>query len=274
MNGATDISWFELGFGYLLIIIPLLIFGYYKTKLVKPTIIATVRMTIQLLFVGVYLKYIFEYNNTYINIGWVLIMIYIASATIIKRSGLSQRKFLLPIIIALSISMFLVDYYTLAAVIRPDYILEARYFIPITGMILGNCLRVNVIALNTYYSKLNTEKNLYRYALSNGATQNEALLPFMQQAIKTAFNPSIANMAVMGLISLPGMMTGQLLGGSSPMVAIKYQILILLTIFVSTILTVYLTILLSNRFVFDKFGNFDSTCINNTLKKKKRLNKK
>jgi putative ABC transport system permease protein len=77
----------------------------------------------------------------------------------------------------------------------------------------------------------------------------------MKEALRTAFNPLIASITVIGLISLPGMMTGQILGGSSPNIAIKYQIMLMLTIFVSTVLTVYLTIIISNRFVFDEYGN-------------------
>ena len=91
--------------------------------------------------------------------------------------------------------------------------------------------------------------------MANGATRNEALNPFMKDALKKAFNPTIATTAVMGLISLPGMMTGQILGGSDPSVAVKYQIMLLITIFSSAIMNVVLTILFSNRFAFDAFDN-------------------
>jgi len=77
----------------------------------------------------------------------------------------------------------------------------------------------------------------------------------MREALGTAFNPLIASISVTGLISLPGMMTGQILGGSSPNVAIKYQIMLMLTIFVSTIISVVITIIIANRFIFDKYGN-------------------
>ena len=73
--------------------------------------------------------------------------------------------------------------------------------------------------------------------------------------MKIAFNPTIATTAIMGLISLPGMMTGQILGGSDPGVAVKYQIMLMITIFSSSILNVVLTIFLSNRFAFDAYDN-------------------
>ena len=74
-------------------------------------------------------------------------------------------------------------------------------------------LSSNVIALNTYYSGLKREQQLYRYLLGNGATRQEAQAPFIKQAIITSFSPLIANIAVMGLVALPGTMIGQILGG-------------------------------------------------------------
>lgn len=162
---------------------------------------------------------------------------------------------------ALAISLIVVDIYFLGIVIKLDNLFEAKYIIPITGMLLGNCITGNIIGLNAYYGKLQKEPTLYRYALANGATHSEALLPFMRTALQTAFNPIIASMAVIGLISLPGMMTGQILGGSSPIIAIKYQIMLIITIFVSSIITVVLTIFVSNHFIFNKYHNLSSNII-------------
>ena len=96
---------------------------------------------------------------------------------------------------------------------------------------MGNMLSSNVIALNTYYSGLKREQQLYRYLLGNGATRQEAQAPFIRQAIIKSFSPLIANIAVMGLVALPGTMIGQILGGSSPNVAIKYQMMIMVITF-------------------------------------------
>ena len=127
-------------------------------------------------------------------------------------------------------------------------------FIPISGMILGNMLSANVIALNSFYGSLNRELQLYLYLLGNGASPSEALTPFMREALIKSFNPTIASMAVMGLIALPGTMTGQILGGSSPSVAIKYQIMLMITIFASSLISVLLTLWISRKKTFDKYG--------------------
>jgi len=252
--GVQDISWVDLGLGYLLLVIPLLAFRYYQTGLVRSTLIAIARMTVQLLMVGAYLGVIFKWNNAWVNILWVVAMVVIAAFTIVKRSELSRKLFLIPVLIAIAVSVLLVDLYFLGVVVRLDFLFDARYFIPITGMLIGNCLSNDIVALNTYYHSLTREQTLYRFALANGATRGEALGGFMRDALKKSLNPTIATTAVVGLISLPGMMTGQILGGSDPMVAIKYQIMIMITIMVSTLLTVILSILICNRFVFDGFG--------------------
>ena len=121
-------------------------------------------------------------------------------------------------------------------------------------LILGNMLSANVIALNSFYGSLNRERQLYLYLLGNGASPSEALTPFMREALIKSFNPTIASMAVMGLIALPGTMTGQILGGSSPSVAIKYQIMLMITIFASSLISVLLTLWISRKKTFDKYG--------------------
>ena len=114
-------------------------------------------------------------------------------------------------------------------------------------------LSSNVIALNTYYSGLKREQQLYRYLLGNGATRQEAQAPFIKQAIIKSFSPLIANIAVMGL-ALPGTMIGQILGGSSPNVAIKYQMMIMVITFTASMLSLMITISLASRRSFDAYG--------------------
>jgi hypothetical protein len=148
----------------------------------------------------------------------------------------------------------LVGLYFLGFVLRLDNIFSAQYFIPIFGIIMGNMLGVNVIGLNTYYAGLKREQQLYYYLLGNGATRSEAIAPFIRQALIKAFSPGIANMAVTGLVALPGTMIGQILGGSSPHVAIKYQIMIVVITVASSMLSLMITIMLASRKSFDSYG--------------------
>ncbi len=252
MEASLDISILNLALGFLLMIIPIYVFHRYKTGLVNDTLLATLRMTVQLFLVGIYLEYLFRWNNAWINLAWMILMIVVAAYTNMRRSRLRFRYFLIPVGLALLVSLVVVDAWFLGLVIRLDYVFESQYFIPITGMLLGNCMKTNVIALNTYFKGLRKEELAYRYYLANGANRQEALAPHIRLALQESFNPNIAMMAVMGLIALPGTMTGQILGGSSPAVAIKYQIMLMITVFVSSMITVILTIWLSDRFAFDQ----------------------
>jgi ABC superfamily ATP binding cassette transporter permease (fragment) len=146
-------------------------------------------------------------------------------------------------------------------VLRLSNPFDARYFIPIVGILLGNMLGVNVLSLSTYYQGLQRERQLYFYLLGNGATRLEALTPFIRQAIEKAFVPCIANMAVMGLVSFPGTMIGQILGGSTPDTAVRYQILISCITFCAPMLSLIVTLYLGHRYSFDKHG-----CLLNVLK--------
>jgi len=259
-----QLSWWQLAIGFLSLLAPAAILWWYKTGLNRKLLTATIRMTLQLLFVGYYLEYLFEYNHPLINLAWILIMVAVADVATIDRSELNRSyKLIIPVFGATFFGIILIDLYFLELVIQLPRFLEAQYAIPITGMVLGNCLRSNVIGINDFYYNLKNNREQYHFFLASGAHKAEALYPFYQQALKRSANPTLATMATIGLVSLPGMMTGQILSGSSPMTAIMYQIMIMLAIFSGTILSVFLAIKWSNRFVFSDRDLLDE----NILKK-------
>lgn len=255
-----DVSITRLLAGYLLLLIPIFFLYYYKTGLVKDTIVSAARMSVQLFLIGVYLEYLFRLNNPFVNLSWVILMVFVTSYTIVQRTKLPLKLLLMPIVLAILLSTILVAGFFLTLVLHLSSVFEARYLIPICGMMLGNMLTASVIALNTFYSGIKREKARYLFSLGNGSTPAEAQHPFMREALVKALNPNIATMAVMGLVSLPGTMTGQILGGSSPSIAIKYQILIMIAIFASSIISVVISILLSSRYAFSKTGLLNPNC--------------
>lgn len=259
-----ELSWGKLAVGFAILVIPAFILWKFKTGLLKKMGIATLRMTLQLIFVGYYLEYLFKYDNPWVNAGWIIIMIVVADFATLDRSELRRKK---PLILSLFAATFLgiivIDLFFLKFVIQLPNILAAQYAIPITGMVMGNCLRSNVIGINEFYYGIHEHKERYRFYLANGAEQKEALFPFFRTALKKSANPTLASMATIGLVALPGMMTGQILSGSSPLIAIKYQIMIMLAIFSGTILSVYLGIKFSSKFVFDPRDVLDKSIFKN-----------
>ena len=180
--GTIDISYYNLFIGLLLLAIPFFYLWKFKTGLLKPAVIGTLRMIIQLFFIGMYLKYLFLWNNPWINFLWVIIMVFVAGQTALVRTQLKRSVLLIPITVGFLCSVVLVGIYFIGIVLQLDNIFSAQYFIPIFGILMGNMLSSNVIALNTYYSGLKREQQLYRYLLGNGATRQEAQAPFIRQA--------------------------------------------------------------------------------------------
>ena len=251
---SIDLSYGSLAVGLLLLLIPLFYIWKFKTGLLGATLVGTGRMIVQLSLIGVYLKYLFLWDNPWINLLWGLVMVLVASQTALARTGLKRRVLWMPVTIGFLCSVVCVGMYFICIVLRPDNMLSARYFIPIFGILMGNMLSSNVIALNTYYSGLKREEQLYRYLLGNGATRTEAQSPFIRQAIIKSFSPLIANISVMGLVAFPGTMSGQILGGSSPNVAIKYQMMIMVITFAASMLSLMITVSLASRRSFDAYG--------------------
>ncbi|MDD4236111.1 MAG: ABC transporter permease [Bacteroidales bacterium] len=258
MNVTTqDISLLNLVIGFSILIIPIVIFLYYRVKLVKDLLISTLRMVVQLSLVAVYMEWIFKLNNAWLNSAWVIIMISVSAYTSVSRVKLNRKIFIIPFAMAILISLLIIDGFFLGLIIQLDYVFDARYFIPISGMILGNSLNHNIVGLSNYFDNFDRRKELYYFVLTNSGNPRMAKRPFIQEALIKGLNPLLAAMSVMGLISLPGMMTGQILGGASPATAIKYQIMIMIAIFVGCTLSLMMSLWYSNIKIFDKYGNIE-----------------
>lgn len=254
---ATDITFAQLLAGYSLLLFPLGFFLWYGVSLIHETLLSILRMTVQLLFVGFYLQVVFQWNNPWVNFFWIAVMVAVADASIVRNCGLRIRLFVFPLAAALFAGVLIPLLIFLLVIIRPDPVLDARYVIPIAGMILGNCLRADIVGIKGFYEGIARREKIYLAALSAGATLQEACLSFMREALEAALRPTIATMATIGIVSLPGMMTGVILGGANPMTAIKYQIAIMLAIFSGTAITVVLAIFLTMRRCFTPYGILD-----------------
>ncbi|HEY5621299.1 MAG TPA: ABC transporter permease [Pontiella sp.] len=250
---TVDLSFGALLWMYALMLVPLTIFFYLRLGVIRDTLLAVVRMTVQLFLVGLYLKHIFRLNSPLLSLLWVAVMIVVANFSILNKAGLNRRIFFWRSLTGVAGSSLLVSGWFILTAIRPEPIYDARYMVPIVGMVLGNCLRSNVLSLERFYSGIRKNEGEFTTYLLLGATLREAVRPFMRDAIKASVNPSIATMATMGIVSLPGMMTGQILGGAMPMEAIKYQIGIMICIFTAMVVAATLNILLSLPAAFDDY---------------------
>ncbi len=251
---ASDISYWQLAASYGLLLFPAIIFLWHGAPLLGDAVMSVIRMTAQLLFVGFYLQILFEWNSPWLNLLWMMIMIGVADASIVRGCRLRMRPFATSIFIALLVGVTIPLLIFILVIVRAEPLLDARCVIPIAGMILGNCLRADIVGIGGFYASIHQREKQYLHALAQGASLREAVLPFLRDALRAALAPTIATMATIGLVSLPGMMTGVILGGADPMTAIKYQIAIMLAIFSGTAITVIIAIYLSMNRCFTPFG--------------------
>lgn len=251
---SPDISIPSLILCFLLLTIPLLINYRIKLGLAEKIAGSVTRMTVQLTLVGVFLTFLFDLNSGILNLAWLFGMLTVASYTTVRNLELKIEKLFLPLLLSFTLANLSVLLYFNALVLDLGNLLEARYLIPIGGMILGNSLNGNVIGLGQFYEDIRRNENRYLYNLSLGANKYEALLPYIRKCLRSSLRPTLANIATAGIVFLPGMMTGQILGGASPLLAIKYQISIMIAIFVSTTMSTTLSVLATIQTSFDEFG--------------------
>lgn len=251
---TVDLSAGSLALTFLLLTLPVILSLIYRFTLIKPLFYSVFRMTVQLILIGIFLKYLFLWNNTFINLFWLIIMITVAVFSAVRGSSIKITKIAVPAFFSFSIATFVVVFYLNVVAIPLNNIFDARYLIVLGGMLLGNSLRGNIVGISTFYKNIRNDSRKYLYVLSLGASQYEALLPYLRESVQLALRPTLASMATMGIVALPGMMTGVILGGASPEVAIKYQIMIMIAIVVSTIMSVVLTIMLTLHVCFNGYG--------------------
>lgn len=244
---------------YGLMALPLMVYMLFQLPLIRKTAIALIRMTVQLMLVGIYLKYIFTINHPALTLGWIGCMILVANYTVLQQAGLNFKRLFIITLPGLVLSTGVVVGVFVLIALRPQPLYDARYLVPITGMVLGNCLRGNIVALERFYSGIANNLKEYQTYLFLGATRAEACRPYMRTALTAALTPTISTMATMGIVSLPGMMTGQILGGSLPTTAIMYQIAIMVSIIGAVALAAALNIMLSAQVAFNHYGNLRTT---------------
>lgn len=207
--------------------------------------IASVRTVLQLGLLGLVLKWVFEAQQWWIILAMVLSMMLNASFAAVRRTSRRFTGVWLSGLSAVSISTVFTTFIIISFVVpvRPWY--EARYLIPLVGMILGNALTGLSLCLDRLMTDLDEKRAEVECWLSLGATAWEACRPHVREAVRTGMIPILNSMTVVGIVSIPGMMTGQILAGAPPEQAIRYQIVVMFMIAAATTLSAVIITLLS-----------------------------
>jgi len=186
------------------------------------------RMVLQLLLVGYVLAYLFEANRPWLVAAMAIVMLGVASREIMARqrrklAGWSAWRLGAS---ALFVSSFTTALYGLALVVRSDPWYAPQYAIPILGMIISNTMNALSLGMERLTDAASRNRWVIEQRLALGESARQSIRPYAQDCIRSGMTPVINSMATAGIVSLPGMMTGQILAGASPAAAVKYQIVI------------------------------------------------
>ncbi|MCR1872867.1 iron export ABC transporter permease subunit FetB [Mammaliicoccus lentus] len=215
------------------IIIPIVISKSLKLGLEKDTVIAGIRSFVQLLIVGYILQFIFDKDNPIFMILMVVLIIGAATQNA-RKKGLSIPGITWKLLLAyVSIELITQGILIGLKIIPPT----PQYVIPITGMVIGNAMVLSILFLNRFISEIQQNENLVKLILSLGGTPKQAIHKQLMTSIQTSAIPTIEQQKTIGLVQLPGMMSGQIIAGADPIDAVFFQILIVFILITSAVTT-------------------------------------
>ena len=198
----------------------------------RKMILAALRTTAQLLLIGFILKLLFA-NAHLAWIGLMATIMLLAAGRIVMER--QERRFIGwwgygVGTLSMFLSSFSVTLITLLVIISPDPWYQPQYAIPLLGMMLGNTMNGVALGLERLTSSVTQQRAIIEARLIQGHTWCEAISVIRRDSMRVGMVPMLNAMAAAGVVSLPGMMTGQILAGAEPMEAVKYQILIMFLI--------------------------------------------
>lgn len=216
----------ELLLSGIFVIIPLVIAVVLKLGLTKDILIASVRSIIQLLIVGMILTFVFDSDSIIYMLLMIIVMIAAASQNVIKKGvripGI-KWIIILTLTVVEAVSMIIMLGFGII-----DFI--PQEIIPISGMLIGNCMVLSLLFVNKFTDELENSEEMIELILSFGGEPKDAVSRSLKSAIQTSMIPTIESQKTIGLVQLPGMMSGLIIGGAAPMEAVMYQLLILFLI--------------------------------------------
>lgn len=262
MNSAATADYiqltpWDLGLAALLLLIPALISLGLKLGLEKKLAIASLRTVVQLALLGLILEWVFSADRWFYVVPMLLVMLFFAARAGIQRSSRRFKGSYVAAFGSLLLATSITTFSITEIVIGVENWYEPQYVIPLLGMLLGNGLTGISLGLDRMLSDLSAQKQAVEARLAIGASLWQAALPWVREGIRNGMIPIINSMMIVGLVSLPGMMTGQILAGVAPADAVAYQILIMFMIAAATAMGVILLCLIAFRVIADPMERID-----------------
>lgn len=245
-------SYLTLALTLIFVLIPLILSSTLKLGLERDTLIATVRSIIQLLAVGYILQYVFEADNLIFILLMVLLMIGAATQNARKKGaaiqGITWKLFVTFVFIEVLTQSILLGLNIVPA--------TPQYIIPISGMVIGNSMVLGILFLNRFTAEIENQEDETELILSLGGTPKQAIHTQLITSIKASTIPTIESQKTIGLVQLPGMMSGQIIAGADPVQAVQFQLLILFILLTTAVVTSIMLGFLSYPTLFNKRMQF------------------
>ncbi len=240
MNNVIELDVIDLALALGIIGVAIALSLWQKLGLETKFMFGAGRALLQLLIVGYVLDLVFALHNWFAVLIVLLFMLSVAAITARNRID-KQRPGLLPIVwLSLIASTGLTVAYIIVAIVQPPVWYEPQYLIPLTGMLLGNAMNSASLAGDRLINAIKQNYREIETHLCLGATPKQAIFNYQKEAIRTGLIPTLNTMMVVGLVTLPGMFTGQVLAGTDPLNAASYQILILFAIALTNLIATFL----------------------------------
>jgi putative ABC transport system permease protein len=214
-------------------------------------LLSALRAVAQLLLLGFVLQGIFAVDGPWLVLAMMMVMVLIAGYEAVRRTTYRVRGLWGASLGVMLVSSMLVTLYGVTVVIQVETWYAPQYIIPILGMVLGNTLTGISLGLQTVLHGYARDRMQVELLLAHGATRRQASADVIRSAVRTGLIPILNSMAIAGVVSIPGMMTGQILAGQDPAVAARYQIFILFAIAGGVALGTVGVVLAATRLVFD-----------------------
>ena len=251
MNGVIELQLWQFSLVYVLLIVVGLIMKRARIDKINLLLLASFRMTIQLILAGLILTYIFKNPHPLFTLLYLSVMIGFTIYRVLSKNRELNQRFKRVISLSILLSGVLVILFFIYVVVG-ESIFNPQYVIPISGMIMGNTMTGVSLGVKTFRESLNGQRGKINALMCIGADPEVILLPFVKQAMETALLPTLNSMIGMGIVSLPGMMTGQILSGTLPTTAILYQIAIMVAICTVVTLACFGSLYFGYKTLYDK----------------------
>ena len=226
----------------------------YELGMTRSILVAAVRCYAQLVLLGFALLFVFSHDHPLLTVAILLAMIVFAAQTITARLKSMPYRLFRPALAATTATGLGITFIVTALVIGVTPWYSSQVVIPIAGMVFGNSMNGIALTLERVFSDLHQRREEVRVWIALGATPFEASRPSVRAAFSAGLIPTINTMSSVGIVFIPGMMTGQLLAGADPVAASHYQIVIMLMVSAAVALGSFLVMILSYRMAFNALG--------------------